>query len=135
MIKTFEAKDYMSKTIVRFDADMEIQTAMNLMLEKNVPAGPVFDNLGNLVGVLTEKDCLKAALDASYYEELGGRVAEFMASDVVTVDADDNIVDVAREFVRLPHRYFPVMKRSRLVGHISRRDVLRALAELRDRQA
>lgn len=132
MTKPIRAKDYMSATAVVFHAEMEIQAAMHLLLEKNVPGGPVLDRLGNLVGVLTEKDCLEAALSASYYEESAGNVSEFMASDVATVDADDNIADVAKEFIRKPYRYFPVMKDNRVVGHIGRREVLRALEILRD---
>ncbi len=132
MTKAFKAKDYMSRTIVRFLADMEIQEAMNMLLDRRVPGGPVFDKLGNIVGILTEKDCLQAALQASYHEGFGGRVSEFMSREVMTVDSEDDIIGVAREFVRLPHRYFPVLKESRFVGHISRREVLKALAELRD---
>lgn len=132
MTRPIRAKDHMSRTSVVFHAEMEIQAAMHLLLENNVPGGPVVDNLGNLVGVLTERDCLEAALSASYYEEQGGRVSEFMASDVATVDADANIIDVAREFIRRPYRYFPVMKDNRVVGHIGRREVLKALELLRD---
>ena len=132
MKKAFKAKDYMSRTIVRFMADMEIQEAMNVLLDRRVPGGPVFDKLGNIVGVLTEKDCLQAALQASYHEGFGGRVSEFMSENVVTVDWDDDILGVAKEFSKLPYRYFPVLKESRFVGHISRREVLKALANLRD---
>ncbi len=132
MTKPIKAKDHMSRTSVVFHAEMEIQAAMHLLLEHDVPGGPVVDKLGNLVGVLTEKDCLEAALSASYYEEQGGRVSEFMASDVATVDADADIVEVAKQFIRQPYRYFPVTKDNRVVGHIGRREVLKALELLRD---
>ena len=86
--------------------------------------------------MLTDRDCLEAALSASYCEDQGGRVSEFMASDVATVDADADadIVDVAKQFIRQPYRYFPVMKDNRMVGHIGRREVLRALELLPDEE-
>ncbi len=133
MKKALKAKDYVSRTSVRFAADMEIQEAMNLLLDKNVPGGPVFDKIGNLVGMLTDKDCLRAALAAGYYGELGGQVAEFMSSsDVSFINADTDIFDVANEFMQSPHSYFPVLKEGRFVGHIARREVLKAIALLRD---
>ena len=134
MTREFTVKDYMSRNRVIFRADMEIQEATHLLLERNVPGGPVMDKLGNLVGVLSERDCMEAVLKASYHEESGGRVSEYMSPDVSTVDADDTIVQVAEEFMRLPHRYFPVMKDNRVVGHIARRDVLKALERLRDEE-
>ncbi len=133
MRKLLKAKDYIFKTSVQFTNDMEIQEAMNLLLDKNIPGGPVFDKLGNLVGVLTDKDCLKAALEAGYYGELGGQVQEFMSSDDVSfINADADIFDVAKEFMRSPHSYFPVLMEGRFIGHIARREVLKAIALLRD---
>lgn len=133
MKKPLKAKDYIFKTSVQFTNDMEIQEAMNLLLDKNIPGGPVFDKLGNLVGVLTDKDCLKAALEAGYYGELGGQVEEFMSSDDVSfINADADIFDVAKEFMRSPHSYFPVLMEGRFIGHIARREVLKAIALLRD---
>lgn len=133
MKKLLKAKDYIFKTSVQFTNDMEIQEAMNLLLDKNIPGGPVFDKLGNLVGVLTDKDCLKAALEAGYYGELGGQVQEFMSSDDVSfINADADIFDVAKEFMRSPHSYFPVLMEGRFIGHIARREVLKAIALLRD---
>lgn len=131
--RTLKAKDYVSKTSARFTDDMEIQEALNLLLEKNIPGGPVFDKLGNLVGLLTDKDCLRAALSAGYYEALGGQVAEFMSTDdLAIIDADADIFDVAKEFMRSPHHYFPVLMEGRFIGQIARREVLKAIALLRE---
>jgi CBS domain-containing protein len=90
----------------------------------------VVDQQGNLVGLLSEKDCMRIALHAGYHSEAAGTVAEYMHTEVKTVDAERNIVDVAMMFIEDDYRRYPVIKDGRLVGQISRRDVLRALADL-----
>ncbi len=131
MAKPAAVKDYMSRILVRFSPDMDVLEALRILLEKDAPGGPVVDKLGNLVGILSEKDCLSAALSASYHEEWGGRVSEFMHSEVESVEADASIADVAKLFIQREYKHFPVMQENGLVGQISRRDVLKALEELR----
>jgi len=80
--------------------------------------------------MLSEQDCMKVALHAGYHGELGGRVSEYMSTDVKTIDADTSILELAELFLKSPYRRFPVMKDNRLVGQISRRDVLRAMGQL-----
>ncbi len=131
MAKPAAVKDYMSRILVRFSPEMDVLEALGILLEKDVPGGPVVDKLGNVVGILSEKDCLSPALSASYHEEWGGRVSEFMHAEVETVDAHASIADVAKLFMEREYKHFPVMQEDRLVGHISRRTVLKALEQLR----
>ena len=83
-----------------------------------------------LVGLLTEKDCFRFMFAATYHREQGGRVSEFMSREVATIEAGTDIVDVAQVFLKSPYRRFPVVEGGRLVGLISRRDVLRAFQAL-----
>ena len=55
---------------------------------------PVIDDTGKVVGFLSEKDCLKAALNASYYEERGGPVSQFMSRNIKTITASSPLTDV-----------------------------------------
>ncbi len=135
MARPASVKDYMSRIVVRFTPDMDVLEALRILIEKGVGGGPVLDKLGNLVGVLSEKDCMRAALSASYHEQWAGRVSEFMQSDVETVDADANIADVAKRFIEREYKQFPVMAEDRLVGQIRRMDVLKALEALRHDKA
>ena len=73
---------------------------------------------------------MQVVLTAGYHREPGGPVSELMVTDVETVDADMNIIDLAELFIATRFRRFPVLKDNRLVGQISRRDVLRALGEI-----
>jgi predicted transcriptional regulator len=74
---------------------------------------------------------MRVALAAGYHEDFGGLVGEHMSTDVRTVQADDSIVDLAQRFLNAPYRRYPVLQDNRLVGQISRRDVLRALQAMR----
>jgi CBS domain-containing protein len=69
-------------------------------------------------------------LTSGYHGEPGGPVSELMVTDVQTVDAGMSIVDLAELFMASGIRRYPVLKDNRLVGQISRRDVLRALSDL-----
>ena len=123
-------RDYMATDLVTLTPGTEILRAVHTLLENDIAAAPVVDDTGSLVGILTERDCMRVVWNAGYYSEYGGRVAEFMSKKVETIAADDSIVDAAKLFFGDRFHRYPVMENNRLVGQISRRDVLRALEEL-----
>ncbi len=121
--------DYMTRRLVTLAPGMDILRAMGILLEAKVSAAPVVDDKGRLVGILSKKDCLRVAFTASYHQEWGGSVADFMTREVETIDAEDDIVSAAKRFVEGPYRVFPVLRAGRLAGVISRHDILKALKE------
>lgn len=127
MLETKTAKQIMSQQLVSFRADMDVLEAVRVLIDKRISGAPVLDQLGNLVGILTERDCLKVALDASYYRESGGKVESFMTPDVVTINADTPATEIAERFASSHLRRLPVLERGRLIGIVSRRDILRQL--------
>lgn len=129
----YTARDYMSRNVIRFSPDMEVMEAAGLMVEHGISGGPVIDRLGNLVGVLSETDCLAAEMQGGYHGSRGGRVRDYMCTDFESVDLEDSIMDIARLLHREGRFYYrglPVMKHSRVVGNISLRDVLKALQQM-----
>jgi CBS domain-containing protein len=128
--KAILARDYMTKAVVSLSPDMTLLDAVELLLERRISGAPVLDQHGNLVGILSEKDCLRAALNATYYGDLGGLVSDHMQRHVATVSDDTPIFEVTRLFINGHFRRYPVMHGHRLVGSISRRDVLKALQTL-----
>lgn len=128
--KSCLVKDYMARTLVTFKADTDVLDAVHELVGRRIAGAPVVDDAGNLIGMLSELDCMKIALHAGYHGHWGGPVADYMTDSVETVDAEMSIVDLAQVFVDKRYRRFPVMQDNRLVGQISRRDVLRALQEL-----
>ena len=130
MDQRFTTEQYMSSDLVTFSPAMDLHRAIRLLLKNRISGAPVVDSQGRLVGILTKKDCLKVAFSASYHQEWGGHVAQVMSREVQTVDAQSDVVEVAELFLNSRFRRFPVMKNGRLVGVISRHDVLRALDDL-----
>ena len=128
--KAILARDYMTSSVATLTPDMNLLDAVHMLLERRISGAPVLDDHGNLVGILTEKDCLRAALHASYYGDLGGLVSDHMQRQVATVADDTPIFEVTRLFIDGHFRRYPVVRGHRLVGTISRRDVLRALQAL-----
>lgn len=130
MLKNASVKKYMSASMITFSPKMDVLRAITKLRKKRISGAPVVDKIGNLVGILSEKDCLKIALTASYYSESAGKVADYMHPIVKTVDADASIVEVASMFIQDGYRFYPVLEDNRLVGQITRRDVLKALEAL-----
>jgi len=131
MIST--AKDIMSRNFVTLKPDMDILEAVELLVRHNISGAPVVDKLGNLVGVFSEIDCMKAAVQAAYHASKAGRVSELMRTAYETVDVDDSIMGIAKKFADQEHHYYrgyPVMKYNRVVGRIILRDVLKAMADM-----
>lgn len=123
-------KDYMARTLVTFKPEMDVLDAVHELVEKRIAGAPVVDDEGNLIGMLSELDCMKVALNAGYHGDWGGPVSDFMTVDTKTVDGEMNIIDLAQVFVETRFRRFPVMQGNQLIGQISRRDALRALAQI-----
>jgi CBS domain-containing protein len=129
-LKSALVKDYMTGRLVTFSPDTDVLDAIHELVRHGISGAPVVDDYGSLVGIISELDCMKIALTAGYHGDMGGPVSEYMTSDTETVDASTSIIDLAQQFLESGYRRYPVMQDNRLVGQISRRDVLRALGEL-----
>ncbi len=124
-------RDVMVPKPVVFTPETDLLDAANVMVERKISGAPVVDSKGTLIGVLTERDFLRAALIAEYHDERGGCVRDYMSPDVQAVSAEDTLLDVATRFVEGKHRRFPVVEANRVVGLVTRRDVLRAVLRSR----
>ncbi len=127
MLKSVSVQDYMATGLVTFKPETELFEAISALLRYKISGAPVVNKKGELVGLLSEVDCLRAILTHTYHEEeCGGSVADCMTTTVETINYDADIVDVARLFIDKGRRRLPVVKDGKLVGQISRSDVLRA---------
>lgn len=120
-------KDYMNTQIVTLTPDTDVMTAINIFVRRGIGSAPVVGSKGELLGMLSEKDCLKFGLAASYEGGQGGPVREFMTPNVVTVAPDTPVLKVASMFVDSNFKRFPVIQDGKLVGLVSRANVLRAI--------
>ena len=120
---------YMATQLVTFGPEDEIVYAMRVLLERHLSGAPVVDDAGSLVGLLSKKDCLAIVYRAAYHQDLAGKVGHYMSHEVDCLEADCSILDAADKLLGCSYRRFPVLRDGRLVGLISRHDVLRALDE------
>ncbi|MGE8361207.1 CBS domain-containing protein [Pseudomonas sp.] len=129
MLKSIKVRDYMTRHLVTFRSDTDLFTAINRLLEHRISGAPVTDAHGHLIGLLSEGDCLRGILSGAYYEATGGTVGTYMSTEVETVSPEADVIELSERFVRGRRGRFPVVEQGRLVGQISRSDVLRAVKE------
>ncbi|UXP30845.1 CBS domain-containing protein [Reichenbachiella agarivorans] len=125
--------DYMAKDLITFTPDMEIAEAIDIMLKKRISGGPVLNEKRELVGMLSEKDCLKVLVQSSYHNIPSGKgtVKDYMSTNVKTLEMDMDVVSCANEFLTTYFRRFPVTQNGVLKGQISRRDIMRAAQKIK----
>ena len=122
--------EFMATNLITFFPETPIETAIDTFLTQKISGAPVVNSEGSLVGILSEKDCMRTLFEASYYNNLGGYVKEYMSTDVTTIDVNETLSNVADSFLNSRFRRFPILEGDKLVGQISRRDVLRAIHHL-----
>ena len=125
------AKDIMVTKLVTLSPDVDVFAAIDLLLKHRISGAPVLDG-GRLVGVLSEYDCMKvsAAGMTDLFEPTSGPVRQYMTEAAVTTHPDAPIGDLAATFLSRRIRRLPVLDdRGRLVGLVSRRDVLKGLLQ------
>lgn len=130
MLRQITVRTYMTTRLISFTPQMSVYEAIRKMLEHKITSAVVMDDHGKLVGSFSESDCLKVAYKAAYHEDPGGTVGEYMSKDIPMIDPETSILTVTEMFMKEPYRSYPVMEGGRLVGVISRVDVLRALIAL-----
>jgi CBS domain-containing protein len=135
MLKIVKVHEYMTADLVCFTPDTDLAKAIDTLLQHRISGAPVVDERKRLVGILSEGDCLKGTLTGSYFEEASIKVSDVMTRLVETIDLDADIISVAERFVQSGRRRFPVLDDGRLVGQISRRDILRAVKHFNDNGA
>jgi CBS domain-containing protein len=131
MLRSVKVRDYMTTHLITFHPDTDLFAAIDILLGNSISGAPVVDSKGKLVGILSELDCLKNIVNGSYYdyESLGGTVAEFMVANVETISPDIDILTIGDRFMNEGRRRFPVVEDGKLLGQISRKDILRAVRD------
>ncbi|TPV34779.1 CBS domain-containing protein [Paucihalobacter ruber] len=125
-------KDYMSKDLIVFKPEQSIEEAIQILIKFKISGGPVVNDKYELVGIISEGDCLKQVSESRYYNMpmKENKVEKRMATEVETIDGNMNIFDAANKFLNAKRRRFPIVENGKLVGQISQKDVLKAALKL-----
>lgn len=134
-IQEVQVRDYMTprNQLITFSPNDPIGKVVSIMLSKNISGGPVVDAEGNLVGIISEGDCLKEVVKGKYSNtpNHAGIVADHMIEKIITIAPDTGILEAANQFLSNRVRRFPVVSDGELLGMISQRDVLKAVENLK----
>jgi CBS domain-containing protein len=124
--KTLLVSDIMSRNLIVFTPNQSIHEVMRKFIKHRISGGPVVDEAGNLIGVISEADCMKEISDCRYFNMpiLDKTVAHFMTSPVDTIEASKTVFEAASKFFKTSRRRFPVLDKKQLVGQVSRKDIV-----------
>ncbi len=127
--------DYMTSTLITFKPEDSIEHVIQTLLGNKISGGPVVNEKNELIGIISEGDCIKQISESRYYNmplESEWTVEKFMIKEVETIDGNMNIFDAANKFLESKIRRFPIVKEGKLVGQISQKDVLKAAMKLKE---
>lgn len=129
IVPSIKVEDYMATKLITFKPDQPMHDVVDALMKHKISGGPVVNEKGELIGVISEGDCLKEVVKGKYDNMpiFTGHVEEYMAKEVVTVSPDLNIFEAAKMFLERRLRRFPVVRDGKLIGQISQKDVMKAV--------
>lgn len=121
------ARDWMSTGVVTLRTDTDMRAGIEALLRSSLLAVPVVDTQQRLVGILSDKDCLRTAANWAHDGAAGGTVADYMSPVKAWIDSRADLLQVAGTFLGTQFVHLPVTEAGVLVGSVHRRDVLRGI--------
>ena len=126
-------RDYMTRKLITFSPDQSVEDVIEKLIRHKISGGPVVNEKNELVGVISEGDCIRHISESRYHNlpSENRKVEQHMAKEVETIDGDMNIFDAANKFLNDRRRRFPIVEDGVLVGQISQKDILKATLKLK----
>jgi CBS domain-containing protein len=121
--------DYMTTNLITFKAEDSLDHVIEQLITYKISGGPVINEKNELIGIISETDCIKHISESKYYNmpsDTNNTVGKYMVRDVDTIDKNMNIFDAAFKFISSHRRRFPVIENGKLIGQLSQKDVLKA---------
>jgi CBS domain-containing protein len=126
--------DYMTTNLITFKSDDSLDHVIEQLIAYNISGGPVVNDKNELIGIISETDCIKHISESKYYNmpsDTNNTVGKYMVKDVDTIDKNMNIFDAAFKFISSHRRRFPVTENGKLIGQLSQKDVLKAAIKVK----
>lgn len=126
-------REYMTKELITFKPDTHIEEVIESLLSNKITGAPVLNNKGEVVGIIDDKDCLKMVFGSAYYNLPSGKevVKSYMSDIMKSISDTSDVIDAANIFLQTTYKRLLVKdSKGKLVGQISRRDVLRAIKDM-----
>ena len=118
--------DYMTKNLISFKPEQTLLETMETLGRNEITGGPVVNDSYELVGMISESDCMKQLSQSRYFNMpmSSETVEKYMTTSIETIDSNASIFDAAEQFSKSPYKRFPVMDQGKLVGQISQHDII-----------
>ena len=125
--------DIMTRRLILFNPDQSIHEVMKTFIKHRISGGPVVSKAGELVGIISEADCMKEISESRYFNMpiLDKSVRHFMTQKVDTIESSMNVFDAAAKFSKSSRRRYPVLEKGSLVGQVSRKDIVVAALNMK----
>jgi CBS domain-containing protein len=121
------AKDFMATSLVTLAPDSDVFEAIGYLLKNQISGAPVQDSKGKFLGVFSEKTSMSVLVQAAYEQLPSTQVSAYMNTDFDrAINEDMALQGCAELFLRTPYRRLPVLRDGKLVGQVSRRDVIQS---------
>ena len=124
-------RDIMSRDCYRVSPETSITTLAQGLALHRLPGAPVVDKTDRLIGFISEQDVIGKVLDSIYNDGEAPLVKELMQESVLSVTPTKSITDLAQEMLGAKPKIYPVVEQNRLVGIVTRRDILIALLQIK----
>ena len=129
----FKVRDYMTTNLITFKPEQSVEEVIDGLIKNKISGGPVINDNNELIGIISEGDCIKQISESRYYNAptQDSLVENHMIKNVETIDGNLNIFDAANKFLSAKRRRFPIVEDGKLVGQISQKDILKAAMQLK----
>ena len=124
------ARNFMTTKLTTLSPDMDVFAAIDILLKKKISGAPVVDQDRNLLGVFSEASSMKVLTDAAYEGLPTNQVFAFMDAFPVTITPDTQLFSIIHSMIDHHRRRLPVVDGTKLVGQISRRDIMREASKI-----
>ena len=131
--ESLKVSDYMTRDLITFKPEQTIEEVIESLINNKISGGPVVNKNNELIGIISEGDCLKQISDSRYYNMPMEQdtVEKRMIKQVETIDGNMDVFDAAKKFLDSKIRRFPIVEEGKLVGQISQKDILKAAMKLK----
>lgn len=124
-IRRLRACDVMQTKLIFLNPDMDVFDAIDYLLRNHISGAPVVDDNGDFVGGFSEKSCMDVLIESAYSQLPTTRLGFFMDIDRGrTISEHTDLLTIARIFLETPYRRLVVLRDDKVLGQISRRDIL-----------
>ena len=118
---------HMSRLTHSLTAGLSLAEALDRLHHAGLSGLPVLDDEKQLIGFLSEQDCIPSLLTGSYHCDTRTRVEDMMSRAPLSVGPDESILELARQMTGAKPKIYPVLQQGKVIGIISRRQVMQAL--------